>query len=134
MTVREATNSVSFLPPPPITLSSLGTSPPKHNQDQVSPSNVSFPINGAMILPVCTVLGLSPMHFHTPYAMSCWLTWVPPFQPQVTYSSLSPSSHVFLHSNHFNQHLLNTCCQTPCLLLRIKQINQTNRLPFLLSD
>lgn len=71
MTVREATNSVSFLPPPPITLSSLGTSPPQHNQDQVSPSNVSFPINGAMILPVCTVLGLSPMHFHTPYAMSC---------------------------------------------------------------
>lgn len=81
-----------------------------------------------------TVLGLSPMHFHTPHPMSCWLTWVPPVQPQVIYSTLSPSSHVLLHSNHFNQHLWNTCCQGPCLLLLIKQINQTDRVPSLLSD
>lgn len=70
MRVREATNSLSFVPPPPITHSSLGTSSSKHNEDQPSASNVSFPINGTMILPDCRGHCLRPFSYAFPHPSS----------------------------------------------------------------
>ena len=61
------------------------------------------------------------------------VTWVPPFQYMSPLQpSLSPSCPS-LHSNHFNHHLLNICCQAPCYLLRIQQIRKTDTVPALLS-